>query len=178
MCIGRYREIDAVRGGLPAVRIGEIEAVGLAVDFEADAVLPACVEHVVPVALYRIAFAYDTSARVAYAVHHAARYGDQQPLRHLFLCLVAMVVDARNDPVQPGEELLVDIERAVFEDVHFDACKQPEPLEESIDIAYVVGMLSQSISVQTVSVATYDGELHAQVWTAQVGRCRLLLLDT
>jgi hypothetical protein len=148
--IGRNHERDAGLLGALAVDVRQIQAIGVRVDFQADAVLGASLEHLVEVQLDRLACADLPAERMRHAIDHAASDGPEHALRHLLLGKLELRVHGSVDPVQFGEQVLIQIQVAVLEDVDLDARQQSEALEPPVHFANRVGVFSQAVFVQPV----------------------------
>lgn len=99
----------------------EVEAIGHRVDLERDAMLASRREDFIEIEIVRITSAYLPSARMTQHVDHSRRERSHDSPGHRLARLIELRVHARDDAIEAGQQLEREIERAIGEDIDFDA---------------------------------------------------------
>ncbi len=76
--------------------------------------------------------------------------GAEQPVGNLLTRLVLAVVDAADDPVGLGQNIVGQIKFTVFQDIQFDTLQDGDPLHPFVQLIDFLPLLPQSFGVQPV----------------------------
>ena len=131
MGVGTDGELDAGLDGHSAVDVLEVQSGGVGVDLQGRARPGGMLDHRGHVQVHRLPMAEEPAGRVADArdvriVHRLERAG-RDPLAGA----AQRRVDRCDDPIQVGQQLVVEVELALREDVHLGPGQQGDPLESS-----------------------------------------------
>ena len=103
-----------------------VEAIGMGVQFDPGAGLGAGIDHGALVYFVRFAFKQKSAGQMAEHVDITILRDTNDALRHLGLVLRGPLMDAGNHHIKLSEEVVVEVEFALDEDVHFRTGQEPE----------------------------------------------------
>ena len=106
-----------------------------------------------------------------------ARHGEHHALGHGLALHPQLGVDAGHDDVESGEQVVVAVERAVFEDVDLDAGEDPERREVGVQPVEHVELLQKSLAREAVrdrQAGRVVGQHHVLVSELDRGASHLL----
>jgi hypothetical protein len=136
--VGVDREQAAHLGGQAQQRVRRVHPLRAAVDLDRDTVLPARSEHRLRVE-HRLRALAASAGQPAGAVaqHVQVRVTDRghHPLGHRLGGHPQQGMDAGHHQVQPGQQVLPLIQRAVFQDVDLDPGQDPERRQPGVQLA-------------------------------------------
>ena len=150
--VGADRDPQAGLDRLGQDPFGRIEPLGPAVDLERGVELPARLDdHVVVERRLRPA-PPDEQPAGAVAEDVDVRAGDRRDHApgHLSALHAQLRVHARDHHVDAGQQLLVLVERAVFQDVDLDAGEDPERREVVVERVHDLELLAQTVGREPV----------------------------
>src|SRR5665213_859585 len=139
--------------------LGRIETLRPGVDLDGGVTSDTCLED-----LFRVERRWRSSTADDYSPGAVSEHIDVRALHrshhspgHLSRVHAQLGVDARNDEVETGKQLLVLIERAVFQDVDLDSGQDPERRKLGVQLSNNVELLDKTVLAQSMG----DGE----AWT-------------
>ena len=143
MCVGIDHERDARAHGRPCVDVGEVAPVGVGVDLEHRPRSRRRLEHGIEVDRVRGPALDQAPGRVADRAHERVLDRGDHPLGHRLLAHPERGVRAGDHPVEPFEQLVVVVERAVREDVDLAAGEQLDAVDARVRLVHELDLPSQ-----------------------------------
>src|SRR6266545_262764 len=132
----------------PARPVAQVEAFRHGVHLERDALLARHLEHGLQIELVRVAVPDAPAGRMAEHVDDARPQRPDEPVGHALARLREVRVDARDHPIEPGERLRGQVERAVGQDVHLDAGEETRLAPLAIQRGDTLALLRQPLLVE------------------------------
>ena len=114
------------------MRVAEIQALGLAVDFHRDAAFGRGADDGGHVHRGGLALQETPAGRVAEHIHPRTVESTQDPVGHMGLILREVRMHGSDDEIELGQTVVGEIEAAVVQDVALDAGEQRQALESSV----------------------------------------------
>ena len=148
--VGVDREPAAVLDRQVEQRAGRIESLGPAVDLDRRAELGARREHVVGVERRLGPFADQPPRAMTEDVDVGVGDGDHHALGHPRALLTQLGVDAGDDDVETFQQVVVEVEAAVFEDVDLHPGEDAEGGEALVELADLAELAFQAFPVEAV----------------------------
>jgi len=139
-------------GGAGALGV-EIEAAAGAVEFHGDVVVHAGGEDGLGVVIVAVAAAEDSTSGVAEAVEEVGLDGAKESVGHRVGGEVELFVDAADDPVAGGQQVVIHVEFAILEDVDFDAREQADAVDIRVGVVNAIDMRFEAIGGHAVGDA-------------------------
>ena len=125
MRVGGNHDFDAALLGEPQMRVAQIEAVGIRVAFDGDAVSAASVENPLHIVIEGIPAQHKTSRGMRDNLRVRIFDGGEDAIRHCGTVEIHIGVNGNDNKIELREDFIGQVERAIFQNIYFAAGEPP-----------------------------------------------------
>jgi hypothetical protein len=117
------------------------------VEFQEAAALAGLAHHARQVDVAGGSLVDEPPGRVGQDAEAGLVHGAQQPLGLLLACQVEAVMDGAHDNIQPSQEVIGQVERAVLQNVNLHALEQDDAAQPGVEFVNAVNLAREPIGV-------------------------------